>query len=98
MPTFSRRDFLSASLGGITAAALGESVAIAADAPLAAKGLESLFLTWQSDPTTTMTIQWVGPEGAIDGSIRFTTANDKDISPNWQNEKSQLRPFPNTDL
>lgn len=98
MPTFSRRDFLSASLGGITAAALGECVAIAADAPLAAKGLESLFLTWQSDPTTTMTIQWVGPEGAIDGSIRFTTANDKDISPNWQNEKSQLRPFPNTDL
>jgi acid phosphatase type 7 len=98
MTSFNRRDFLSVSLQGISAAAFAGNAAVCADVPPAAKGLESLFLTWQRDPTTTMTIQWVGPEGATDGSIRFATADDKVSSPNWQNAKSQLGPFPNTDL
>ncbi|MCE9529166.1 MAG: metallophosphoesterase family protein [Planctomycetales bacterium] len=97
MSPFSRRTFLSSSLGGVAATAL-TGYSVFGDAPPAAKGPESLFLTWRTDPTTTMTIQWVGPEVAAESSIRFALATDKENASKWQTEKPQLRPFPNTDL
>ena len=62
----SRRRFLSTSLGLAAAAVAGPHLlgqdkptlpTVPAD-PLFAP--ETLFLSWQGDPTTTMTIQWVG--------------------------------------
>ena len=32
---------------------------------------DTLFLTWQRDPTTTMTLQWVGPEAPADTKIHY---------------------------
>ena len=67
MPSISRRAFLGASLTGLAAGRL-----FAQDKPAEAtpKSLDdapfqpsTLFLTWQRDPTTTMTIQWIGATG-----------------------------------
>jgi hypothetical protein len=103
MPLLPRRSFLGSSLGGLTAvlsvgsdlfgqdaAAKPESVS-PAGAPL---GLDTLFLTWQKDPTTTMTVQWVGPETSADQSIQYATLE----TPMWQIGKALLKPFTNTNL
>jgi acid phosphatase type 7 len=66
MFSVSRRAFLGASLAGLATGRL-----LADDPPAAAeKAAEdaafqpgTLFLTWQRDPTTTMTVQWVGTSG-----------------------------------
>src|SRR5262245_28538520 len=34
---------------------------------------DTLFLTWQRDPTTTMTIQWVGPPLPAETAVRYVT-------------------------
>jgi hypothetical protein len=63
----SRRAFLGSSLAGLTAAG-----GFAAAPPVVPFGKEhaeipfrpsTLFLTWQRDPTTTMTVQWIGATG-----------------------------------
>ena len=58
---FNRRSFLGGSLCGVAAAA-GSSLLWKLSESHAAKdvNLDTLFLTWQRDPTTTMTAQWVG--------------------------------------
>lgn len=55
---------------------------------------DTLFLTWQKDPTTTMTVQWVGPELKLETSIHVATAQD----PMWQVVPTMTKPFTNTDL
>jgi acid phosphatase type 7 len=103
MASLHRRGFLGTSLGGLAAVmSLRPSVfAGAADdkapvaSPLAAEANPStLFLTWQRDPTTTMTIQWVAPESSQDATIQYATLE----SPMWLPAATLLRPFPNTDL
>ncbi len=56
---------------------------------------QALFLTWQRDPTTTMTIQWIGSEdqGAT-RPIWFA----KDGSMEWNQTISEVRPFPMKEL
>jgi hypothetical protein len=55
----------------------------------------TLFLTWQRDPTTTMTVQWIGAIGE--------TANT-DVSyaalptGRWEVEPAAVKPYPKTDL
>ena len=77
MPSFDRRAFLGSSLSGLAAASLAPSLFAqekkakaekkAATPPVVNKDpLASLFLTWQQDPTTTMTVQWVGTDSAAD--------------------------------
>ena len=60
MHSISRRTFLGASLAGLAA-----QTVLGADKPAKTLGSvtpqNTLFLTWQRDPTTTMTVQWVGP-------------------------------------
>lgn len=53
-----------------------------------------LFLTWQRDPTTTMTVQWIGAEA--DGADRpiYYRASGTDI---WLQQPQVARPFPLTD-
>src|SRR5207247_4795485 len=48
----------------------------------------------QQDPTTTMTIQWVGTESAGDGSIRVAPLAGGE----WRSSKTTTKPFTNTDL
>ncbi|QDU27569.1 Calcineurin-like phosphoesterase [Anatilimnocola aggregata] len=73
MSQFDRRHFLIASLGSAAGWSLSSSLAVAADSKSSEKKQAlvlpsasipgeptSLFLTWWTDPTTTMVIQWIG--------------------------------------
>ncbi len=54
---------------------------------------QALFLTWQRDPTTTMTIQWIGSrEDGADRPIWFAKAGKLD----WKRAAGTSRPFPMT--
>ncbi len=55
---------------------------------------DSLFLTWQQDPTRTMTVQWVGPARTAGASIRYVPRTG-DV---WQSKNIATKPFPGTDL
>ena len=74
-----QRAFLGVTLGGLTAMTTGRAgfgQAEAADSkPEGA--LDTLFLTWQRDPTTTMTVQWIGSAAADDPRISFGLAGNK---------------------
>jgi acid phosphatase type 7 len=104
MTPMHRRSFLSSSLGGLTAALTyspalfgQESPETAAPAPLLENerfAPASLFLTWRKDPTTTMTVQWVGPETTQVTTIYYVPRSG-DV---WLAAKTFTRPFPNTDL
>lgn len=63
MTGFSRRAFLGSTLSGLAAPhVLGqEKLRSISEDPTFQP--ETLFLTWHRDPTTTMTIQWVGTQG-----------------------------------
>lgn len=95
-----RRQFLGSTLAGIAALPFGSSLFAqqVASQPAATKpadGLfnpDTLFLTWQKDPTTTMTVQWVGPEVTFESAIHFATIQD----PVWQINKTITKPYPNT--
>ena len=96
MNALDRRGFFASTLG--LSAALS-SQGMAADpkrelAPMPRRFVnrpDNLFLTWEQDPTTTMTIQWVGKEDpTADTTIRYTTG-----FPNLTMvQKPQVRPFP----
>ena len=108
MPSLHRRDFLGSSLGGLAAAfswsptLFGQDAAEKIDTASVAAGQsgpDTLFLSWQKDPTTTMTVQWVGPETSADISIQYAT-HDKSAGANpiWQVGKTITKPYTNTDL
>ncbi len=72
MSTFDRRLFLHTSLGGLATGALATPLSAQTPAapavvstvyeiPRGGASPDTLFLTWQRDPTTTMTVQWVAP-------------------------------------
>lgn len=91
-----RRNFLQTSLIGFGGALWFSSPVFGqndeATAPV--EGLDSLFLTWQRDPTTTMTIQWVGPEVAAPTEIQFAKVDDGV----WQRRNAAEKPYPDTNL
>lgn len=99
MSTISRRGFLqSASLlvgGAYAHSILGGNLQAAPS--FAAKPTfnpEALFLTWQRDPTTTMTVQWVGDEKeAASRPIWYAKAGSDD----WKSQLWTSRDFPKTD-
>src|SRR5581483_11783298 len=105
----SRRAFLASSLVGLAGAKL-----FAADTPAgkivdADKAVDgptfqpnTLFLTWQRDPTTTMTVQWVGTAGeTADTTVSFAPL--KDVAPaaggkkGWPGVAPAAKPYPMTD-
>ena len=62
----SRRTFLGASLAALASPRLFGADPVAELAKLTDDPVfqpSTLFLTWQRDPTTTMTVQWVGVKG-----------------------------------
>jgi hypothetical protein len=109
MPSLDRRAFLRSSLAGAAlsfTSAWRPDLLWGADPPPAGEGktaeksaaeklgLDSLFLTWQQDPTTTMTIQWVGPAAAGDTSLRYVPRTGDA----WRTATATVKPFPATDL
>lgn len=102
MPSLNRRGFLGSSVGTVAAALAcsrslwaQDAVAVAdASNPAASFAPDTLFLTWQQDPTTTVTIQWLGSETSIDRSIHYATLE----APVWQIAKTITKPYTNTDL
>jgi purple acid phosphatase-like protein/calcineurin-like phosphoesterase family protein len=55
---------------------------------------DTLFLSWQRDPTTTMTIQWVGPPIPADTSLRYVERTGD----TWKSGKLSAAAFPKTDF
>lgn len=109
MPLLDRRSFLSASFSGTAAAmAFGTSLSTRvigasreyadatrpANVPRKLPGPDTLFLTWQRDPTTTITIQWIGPETDEPAIVQYATLD----FPLWQIAAAVAKPYPNTDL
>jgi len=106
MVSINRRQFSGGSLAGLAALfteqtiLLGQSTAIVTPTP---SGLETLFLTWQRDPTTTMTVQWVGEAAAFqNASVSYSPLPKivvKDAPPHvWIEAKTTTKPFPLTEL
>ncbi|HQR06783.1 MAG TPA: metallophosphoesterase family protein [Gemmatales bacterium] len=108
MTSFSRRAFLGTSLAALAAGRL-----LADDKPsdLLPKHFDgplfvptSLFLTWQRDPTTTMTIQWIGAVGETsDTTIYYrpmvhVPAFSSIIGAPWNARKPVTKPYPMTEL
>jgi hypothetical protein len=99
MFSFSRRAFLGTALAGLTA-----STVVSAERPIekAATGTDdttgpfsTLFLTWQRDPTTTMTVQWIGPDSeTADTKVSYATLKAE----TWQAHATTVKPYPLTDL
>jgi len=102
-----RRAFLGTTLGGLTAAVVGHNHVEEAPPPRRLEELpttlapqETLFLTWQHDPTTTMTVQWIGSEPTAlrgqlkDESIRYVTRTGTD----WKTTPTELKPFAKTNM
>jgi hypothetical protein len=95
----SRRGFLSASVAGFAAAPifgqdkLTQAIGRLADDPPFQPS--TLFLTWQRDPTTTMTVQWVGTLGeTADTTVAYATS----LAGPWQGQPPKVRPYPQTDF
>ena len=92
MLSLSRRAFLGASFAGLAGGQL-----LAADKP-AEKPVKAsddpafqpttLFLTWQRDPTTTMTVQWVGTAGETADTKVYFRALKGDL---WTSQGHQPR-------
>lgn len=94
-----RRLFLGAALGSIASAAasplaFGGSSSAAPGQPLMDRP-DTLFLTWQRDPTTTMTVQWIEAERETGNHSVQYCAHKTD---GWQSVVPHARPYPMTDL
>src|SRR6266566_4437677 len=77
----SRRIFLGSSLAGLASGRLFADDKATDNPPQPAPAApddptfqpSTLFLTWQRDPTTTMTVQWVGTAGeTADTTVYYT--------------------------
>jgi hypothetical protein len=99
MASLSRRLFLGSSLalaGSTLTGRLRAQDAAGAVKTLAppASPYDSLFLSWQQDPTTTVSIQWIGQESGSEPAVRFVRREGTD----WQPAKTVIRPYVGTDL
>ena len=102
MRDFSRRQFIQSTLGGAGfalgagLAPLGSGDSFAADRPEKPETKpDTLFLTWQRDPTTTMTVQWVGKEKEpAQAAISFTPLGKE----KWQTVATADRAYPLSEL
>jgi acid phosphatase type 7 len=100
MIDLNRRHFLqSASLlagcGYVGSLLAGPTEAKPAFAPHPNFDPTALFLTWQRDPTTTMTIQWIGDDEKAGLSRPIWYA--KSAAGEWQSHPSTSKRFPLTD-
>jgi phosphodiesterase/alkaline phosphatase D-like protein len=99
MTLTSRRLFLGTSFAAFSAACLiGDdkpSTSAKKAPPETPFNPDTLFLTWQRDPTTTMTVQWIGAAGeTADTNVAYATLKTE----SWQTKMPKVRPYPRTDL
>jgi hypothetical protein len=100
MPSLHRRAFLGSSLAALSTAHLfgqepqpNDGKVKVPDEPTFLP--TTLFLTWQRDPTTTMTIQWVGTRGeTADTTIRYREPKEEV----WKEQPTTDKPYPLTDF
>ncbi len=109
MTLFHRRAFFRASAAGLAAtwfaghgSAADAPVEIAPEPrpvlPLDFTKLtphDTLFLTWQRDPTTTITVQWIAPPSDVIPAVRVAPRYGP---AQWTNGTVLTKPFGNTDL
>lgn len=100
MHLLQRREFLGSALAGLASGHLlgqekpPEGVTKIVDE--AAFRPSTLFLTWQRDPTTTMTVQWIGAVGeTADTKVYYGVANAVAA---LQVQPATAKPYPMTDL
>jgi acid phosphatase type 7 len=103
--TPSRRAFLGTSIAGLTCPQIFAQAPAKSANPTPTERDEfafqpsTLFLTWQRDPTTTMTVQWVGTAGETsDTKIYYTSTNPAFWPFNTRVEPTKTKPYPNTDF
>lgn len=106
MQQWRRREFLGASFAGLAATTSGLLVPTAwgADADVANKkekkgtsnvpAPDTLILTWQRDPTTTITIQWLELNTPARGLIHLAELGSED----WKKHTTEIRPYLPTDI
>jgi hypothetical protein len=104
MLPLSRRAFLGTTLAGLTTSRLFADEKPKKASPKAAAVKESddppfqpstLFLTWQRDPTTTMTVQWIGVRGeTADTNVSYSVLK----AGHWQTQATSAKPYPMTDF
>jgi hypothetical protein len=95
----SRRAFLGASLAGLASGRILEAANSEDPVPRvvedAAFRPDTLFLTWQRDPTTTMTVQWVGTRGeTADTTVYYGLPDDDD----WKTRETTATHYAETDF
>jgi acid phosphatase type 7 len=107
MIAVSRRAFLGGALAGLASGQLlGADKPVESPPPPVTDNIKkygddapfqpnTLFLTWQRDPTTTMTIQWVGTTGeTLDTKIAYAVAKEE----SWQTQSTTAKPYPLSDF
>lgn len=92
-----RRSFLSTTLGGLSLFATGSPLLGQAfgSGPQDETRPDTLFLTWQRDPTTTMTVQWLAPANADGAKVHVAEVSKPDDT---QAVATRQRPYPMTNL
>jgi hypothetical protein len=99
MSTFDRRLFLQGASFAFAGAAAPRMFGAETETHAPVLGPKfnprALFLTWQRDPTTTMTIQWVGAES--DGDRRDVYFA-KEGTYGWRSAPHVVRRYPDSDL
>ncbi|WP_437230662.1 metallophosphoesterase [Planctomicrobium sp. SH661] len=100
MQNWRRREFLGASLAGLTASSglINASWAASKEEPAKAevdltRAPDTLLLTWQSDPTTTITVQWLDLNTPARGKIYIAELGGSE----WTHYLTQVRPFQKTE-
>jgi acid phosphatase type 7 len=111
-----RRGFLSGGFGGLAAALAAGPILLADDGQRPEPGFapDTLFLTWRTDPCTTMVIQWLGEPATSAGvavfyaevplkpvvkTLRDAIAPPAVIAaPVWQEKAVKAKPFAATEL
>lgn len=93
-----RRAFLGASAGALASALAAGPTLLARDVPPPrtlgdSSGLDTVFLTWHRDPTTTMVVQWVGVDAPAELSVRYVSKTGTA----WATAKVTTKPFPQTE-
>lgn len=98
MPLVNRRSFLHASsillAGGAVRPLWAQETGQPSFSAQPVFEPTALFLTWQQDPTTTMTVQWLGSEAdGIDRPLYYRQSGTQI----WQAQAHSVRPYPMTE-
>ncbi len=103
MTSIDRRSFIGRSVGTLSAVGLAggwySSHALSQDdktkdkSSVEERSLETLFLTWQGDPTTTMTVQWIDYSSASEIPVHYGLLDGSNMS----QVRALPKPYPGTE-